>query len=164
MKSTKKELKLAKRACILTLHREGYRTCDIARIVHIGASTVRAVVNRWGKDSVATNTMVCNDQKRSGRPRKFTERVERCLVKTSQHHPFWGAEKIAKACHTEMLTALLALPEGTIVQIPAKPSSSTVRRIWKRGDLECGQAARKPQLKPHHVAKVLWELGQVDSK
>ena len=64
---------------------------EISNLLQIPYNTVKSIVQRWKYPLLA----VVKNKKGAGRPRLYTERWKRAIVRRSQAEPFWSARRLA---------------------------------------------------------------------
>uniref|UniRef100_A0A8C5DSB5 Transposase n=1 Tax=Gouania willdenowi TaxID=441366 RepID=A0A8C5DSB5_GOUWI len=104
---------------------EGYK--KIAKRFQLAVSTVRGIIKRW---QVRGTVEV---KKRSGRPRKLSERTARSLVRKVNQNPHLTSKDLQED-----------LADSGVVVHP-----STVRRYLHKQDLHGRVCRKKPYLRPH---------------
>ena len=125
-----KELSLDIKKSIIYLHKnkQGYQ--KIATTLNLSKSTVAKVVQHYQKFGTIKSV-----NKRSGRPRKLTARLDRYVTREVSQKPRKSATELA--CE---------LSEMCGVNI----SAATIRRTLHRANLHSRRPRRKPLLKPRH--------------
>ena len=140
-----RNLSLEERAAIVTLHKEGYNQTAISRKLSVSRSAIQEIIRKKNE----TGTVA--DRKRSGRPRKTTERQDEYLVLSSRRNKRATAAQLRKE-----------LENATGINV----SKTTVKvRLHEAGIRGC-VAVRKPLLSEKHRknrrqwAKVRKEWGE----
>jgi transposase len=85
------KLSIDVRQQIVDMFKKGENHCNIARTLNIGRTTIRKVCLKFQE------TGSVFDKKRSGRPKKLTERDTRILCRTSTQDPFRTARQVIMA-------------------------------------------------------------------
>jgi len=111
------------RQSIITLHRQGYTPCRIARELHLARTTVHRWINRHSSDGSLL------DATRTGRPSKITPKHKGKIVALMKGKERTSVRKVA------------AVLEGNNI---ATVSRETVRQIAHEGGLEPQTRAAKP--------------------
>ena len=70
-----KELTYDIKTLIVELKRNGHKTCEIVKLLHVPESTIRSVWNKFLKTGNVENVS------RPGRPRKISNRGESSLIR-----------------------------------------------------------------------------------
>jgi len=73
---------------IVHMFQKGENHCNIARALNIGRTTTRKVCLKFQENGSVF------DKKRSGRPKKFTERETRILCRSSTQDPFRTSRQV----------------------------------------------------------------------
>jgi len=102
---------------------DGYSQVSVAAEVNIGQTTVSYIWRKYRK------TRIVADAKRSGRPRKATERERRLLSMTSKRNPFLTAREVRNEA-----------------KILSDVSLTTIKRYLRESNLHGRVAAKKPLL------------------
>ena len=84
----KHSLTVAKRSEIIKLHKKSYSICKICKKLKIDRSTVQDTIKRWKE------TVIFEDKKRSGRPRKTTKAEDNSIKLMSKRNRRLMAQEI----------------------------------------------------------------------
>ncbi len=115
---------------IISLHKKGEGYKKISKALLISQNTVSKVVQTFKKDGTATIS-----QRRPGRPRKFTPRQERLLMRRVEEN---------------RLTSSLQLSKEVESQTGVTISRDTIRRTLQRNGMHGCRPRKKHLLKPRH--------------
>lgn len=138
------------RALIILWYDEGMTESKIANLLSISVRSVRRWIRRYKKENIEG----LRDRKRTGRPRKTNEQVEKVVEETMKKNPETVGYKLGF-----WITSLLCLHLFTAFGILL--SDSTMRRVMHRLDY----VFRRPKLwpgpsgeKPPEIEKALEEV------
>lgn len=122
-----KETSVEERTVIVRAYCQGKSYRDIADLMDRPLSTIKSIISRYGKNGFVTN------KKRTGCPKKLTEREERQIVKEMELNPRMSVPKLNGGFRNQ---------SGTVV------SDETVRRTLRTSGLNGRVAANKPFISP----------------
>ncbi len=117
---------------IIYLHKKGEGYKKISKALLISQNTVAKVVQTFKKDGTATIS-----QRRPGRPRKLSPRLERLLMRRVEENRHASSLQLSKERKPESQTGV------TI-------SHDTIRRTLQRNGMHGCCPRKKPLLKPRH--------------
>ena len=124
------KIELSMRRLVIDKLQTGKSQMQVATELKIGKSTVQYI---WNKYKTTGQT---NNQTKSGRPLKSTERERRHLVMASKKNPFYSAPRL-----------------GNEVQFKNNISIWTVRRILRNAGLFSRMSVKKPFLNRIQIKK-----------
>ena len=119
---------------------------EISYALDISESTVRYILSRWSSACLCSVRNIRN-RKGGGRPRIYSVRWRRAIVRRSQAEHFSSLSRLSASVHRNDVTALVARSQpGHTVVIPRLAFRNTVRRALVAAGVRCRRAARKPRL------------------
>ena len=120
------EISKTVRSNVILLMEEGYKNCDIAKRLKVSAASVSRIIRTYKENGSFS------PKKRSGRPRKSTERMDREMRRLCVRKPSITSSEIKKS-----------LP------LLANMSTRTIRRrLYSEMNLPTRKALKKPLLTP----------------